>query len=95
MADFESAAVFHVEDMKTWTKSAMRNYYLDPAILFVEIGRRDDERPASVHPGYYVKPHCDPDCCQAIGNIPKADFGPFSTAIAARKWSARNLAAVD
>jgi hypothetical protein len=95
MADFESAAVFHVRDMKTWTKSAMRNYYLDPAILFVEIGRRDDERPASVHPGYYVKPHCDPDCCQAIGNIPKADFGPFSTAVAARKWSARNLAAVD
>jgi hypothetical protein len=95
MADFESAAVFHVEDMKTWTKSAMRNYYLDPAILFVEIGRRDDERLASAHPGYYVKPHCDPDCCQAIGGIAKGDFGPFSTAIAARKWSARNLAAAD
>lgn len=95
MADFEAATPIHVRDMKTWTKSAMRNYYLDPAILFVEIGRRGGERPSSTHPGYYVKPHCDPDCCQAVGGISKADFGPFSTANAARRWSARNLAAVD
>jgi len=95
MADFEAATLFHVRDMKTWTKSAMRNYYLDPAILFVEIGRRDDGCPSIAHSGYYVKPHCDSDFCQAIGSVSKADFGPFSTANAARKWSAKNLAAAD
>ncbi len=95
MAEFDAATLFHVKDMKTWTKSAMRNYYLDPAILFVETGRRDDGRPSAAHSGYYVKPHCDPDCCHAIGRPLKVDFGPFPTAIAARKWSARNLAVVD
>lgn len=95
MADFEAATPCHVRDMKTWTKSAMHKYYLDPAILFVEIGRHDDGCQIGVHSGYYVKPHCDPDCCQAIGGVSKADFGPFSTAIAARRWSAKNLAAAD
>jgi hypothetical protein len=75
--------------MRTWTKSALRNYYLDPLIVFLEVEPRAGRVPIA-HAGYYVMPHCEPDCCQA-----RADLGPFPTASAARKWCVKNLAAVD
>jgi hypothetical protein len=82
-------------DMKTWTKSAIRNYYLDPPIVFVDAEPSDAGGEPIAHAGYYVAPHCDPNCCQAIGGISKNDLGPFPTANAARKWSVKNLATID
>jgi hypothetical protein len=82
-------------DMKTWTKSAIRNYYLDPAVRFLEIGPRDNGATPIARAGYYIAPHCDPDCCQAIDGVARVDLGPFLTANAARKWSVRNLASID
>lgn len=82
-------------DMKIWTQSAIRNYYLDPEILFVEIESRDAGRQPIAQAGYYVAPHCDPDGCQAVGALSRADLGPFLTANAAREWSAKNLASID
>jgi len=81
--------------MKTWTKSAIRNYYLDPDILFVEVEARDAGGEPIAQAGYYVAPHCDPGCCQAIGGVSRVDLGPFLTANAARKWSVKNLAMID
>ncbi len=82
--------------MKSWTKSAIRNYYLDPVILFLEVEPRNDAgRVAIAHAGYYVAPHCDPDCCQAFGGVSKVDLGPFPTADEARRWSAKNLATIN
>jgi hypothetical protein len=81
--------------MKTWTRSAIRSYYLDPVILFLGIGAGGQGRPPIVRAGYYVSPHCDPDCCQAMGGVSQLHLGPFPSAAAAREWSARNLAATD
>ena len=81
--------------MKTWTKSAIRTYYRDPAIRFVDAGSRDDGGEPVAHAGYYIAPHCDPDCCEAIRRVSKVDLGPFLTADAARRWSAKNLASID
>jgi hypothetical protein len=81
--------------MRTWTKSALRNYYLDPLIVFLEVELRDAGRVPIARTGYYVAPHCDPDCCQAMGGVSRVDLGPFPTANAARKWSVKNLAAID
>jgi hypothetical protein len=42
--------------------------------------------------GYYVTPHCDPDCCDAFGDVSKIDIGPFRSKGEARRWSRDNLA---
>ena len=80
--------------MKTWTMSAIRNYYLNPEIVFVDAGHRD---PANVlaREGYYIAPHCDPDCCEFFGGVSRADFGPFLTADNAREWSVKNMVSTD
>lgn len=80
--------------MKKWTESAMRSYYLDPEIVFLDAGHRHQERIAT-EKGYYVSPHCDPDCCQAFGKVSKVDLGPFPTAAKARQWSAENMVPIQ
>jgi len=97
MPNKSAAGAIHIEDMdmKTWTKSAIRNYYLDPVIQLLGIGARNAGGDAIAHAGYYIAPHCDPDCCQIIDGVSRVDLGPFLTAKAARKWSARNLASID
>jgi hypothetical protein len=75
--------------MRIWSASAIGRYYLDPAIEFLQAGSHDAERPTAA--GYYIVPHCGPDCCQAFGGVSTADLGPFSTRIKARKWSRRYL----
>jgi hypothetical protein len=84
-----------MNDMRAWTASAMRNYYLDPTIVFLDAGHRDSGRVGITQEGYYVAPHCDPDCCQAFGGISKFDFGPFLTADDARTWSVKNMAVIN
>ena len=69
--------------------SAIDRYYLDPTIEFLQIRDRDVLKPSG--PGYYIAPHCDPDCCQAFGGVSIIDFGPFPTRVTARKWSRENL----
>lgn len=80
-------------DMRAWTASAIRKYYLDPEIVFVaaERGRRG----RLIQTGYYVAPHCDPECCQAFGGVSKSDFGPFLTPDAARAWSVKNMTTIS
>ena len=68
----------HIMVMKTWSASAVGRYYGDPVIAFLP-------------DGYYIVPHCDPDCCRAFGGVSTADFGPFATRRKARNWSRKNL----
>ena len=75
--------------MRIWSASAIDRYYLDPTIEFLQIRDRDVLKPFG--PGYYIVPHCDPDCCQAFGGVSIIDFGPFPTRVKARKWSRENL----
>jgi hypothetical protein len=75
--------------MRIWSASAIDRYYLDPTIEFLQIQDRDALKPSG--PGYYIVPHCDPDCCQAFGGVSIIDFGPFPTRVKARKWSRENL----
>jgi hypothetical protein len=77
--------------MRAWTASAIRNYYLDPEIVFLSAGHSDPGRVRLSQTGYYVTPHCEPDCCQAFGRVSGSSFGPFRTPADARAWSARNL----
>jgi hypothetical protein len=95
ISDETAAGASHIGGMKIWTRSAIRNYYLDPVILFLEAEPRDAGRVPVEHAGYYIAPHCDPDCCHAFGGISKVDIGPFPSAVEARKWSARNLAPIN
>jgi hypothetical protein len=81
--------------MKSWTASAVRKYYLDPEIAFLRAGHRDPAGIPRTQPGYYVTPHCEPDCCHAFGGISKFDFGPFPTPADAREWSAKNMGIVN
>jgi hypothetical protein len=76
--------------MRIWSASAIGRYYRDPTIEFLRAGNRDAERPTAA--GYYIVPHCGPDCCQAFGGVSTIDLGPFSTRIKARTWSRRYLA---
>jgi hypothetical protein len=78
-----------VSIMRVWSASAIDRYYLDPTIEFLQTGDGDMRKPSG--PGYYIVPHCDPDCCQAFGGVSIIDFGPFPTRVRARKWSRRNL----
>lgn len=77
--------------MKAWTASAIRNYYLDPEIVLMHAGHSATGRVRLTQAGYYITPHCDPDCCQAFGGISKSDFGPFPTRDDAQRWSVRNM----
>ena len=84
-----------MNDMRAWTASAIRNYYLDPEIVFLDAGHRKPGRVRLTQAGYYVAPHCDPDCCQTFGGISKSDFGPFLTPDDARAWSVKNMAGIN
>lgn len=41
--------------------------------------------------GYFIVPHCDPDCCAAFGGISTLTLGPFETRIKAREWSRKHM----
>ena len=41
--------------------------------------------------GYFITPHCDPECCEAFGGVSTVNLGPFDTAAEAREWSQANL----
>jgi hypothetical protein len=84
----------NMNDMRAWTASAIRKYYLNPEIVFLNAGHRDPEHARPTRAGYYVAPYCDPDCCQAFGGISKSDFGPFLTPDDARAWSVKNMAGI-
>jgi hypothetical protein len=84
----------HMNHMRAWTASAVRKYYLDPEIVFLGAGHRDPAHALSQE-GYYITPHCEPDCCQAFGGISQYEFGPFLTSDDARTWSANNMAVVN
>jgi hypothetical protein len=71
--------------MGIWSASAVGRYYLDPTIEFLRAGNRGIGKPTAA--GYYIVPHCGPDCCQAFGGVSTIDLGPFSTRTKARKWS--------
>ena len=71
--------------MRIWSASAISRYYRDPTIEFLQPGNQSVGKPSTV--GYYIIPHCGPDCCQAFGGASTIDLGPFSTRIKARKWS--------
>jgi hypothetical protein len=77
----------HVDSMRAWSASAINRYYTDPVIAFLRDGRPETDHEA----GYYIVPHCEPDCCHAFGGVAKADLGPFNTRSKARRWSRKNL----
>jgi hypothetical protein len=77
--------------MRAWTVSALNGYYSDPLVVFLAKGSRANGVSAVTKSGYFVTPHCDPDCCAAFGGISTTDFGPFATSGAARNWSRRHL----
>lgn len=60
----------------------MDQYYLDPEIQFLAA-----KREGAKSKGYFIVPHCDPDCCAAFGGIATSKLGPFKTRIKARDWS--------
>jgi len=72
-------------NMKFWSASAVTRYYVDPAIKFLRAGTCGVGKPSGA--GYFIVPHCDPDCCKAFGGVSMSDLGPFSTRIKAREWS--------
>jgi hypothetical protein len=74
--------------MKAWSASALDRYYSDPVIMFL---RTNDHGGGAAKAGYYIVPHCDPDCCAAFGGVSTAELGPFSTRVKARQWSRTNL----
>jgi hypothetical protein len=78
--------------MLAWTLSALRRYYRDPPVVFLSKGANEGVEPFIVAAGFYISPHCDPDCCGALG-ISILSMGPFRTAGAAQKWSRDNLVA--
>ncbi len=75
--------------MEIWTASAIDSYYLDPKVEFLQSGNGAIQKPFAA--GYYIVPHCSPDCCHAFGHS-TIDLGPFSTRIKARNWSRKHLA---
>jgi hypothetical protein len=77
--------------MRTWAASALDNYYRDPLVVFLPKGASADGVGTASAAGYFITPHCDPDCCDAFGSVSTVDFGPFATAAKAREWSQTNL----
>lgn len=76
--------------MRIWSASAVSRYYIDPAIKFLRARNRGVGK--STAAGYYIVPHCSPDCCRAFGGLSAVDLGPFSTRAKARRWSRSYLA---
>ena len=82
----------HLWVMRAWSTSAINSYYLDPVITFLAAGHLESRgRPVAIA-GWYVTPHCEPDCCEAFGEVSKIDIGPFRSKGEARRWSRDNLA---
>jgi hypothetical protein len=75
--------------MKIWTASAIRRYYLDPAIQFFRAGDGDIGGPSMR--GYYILPHDRPERGDDFAHVALADLGPFATSGEAGKWSRKNL----
>ena len=73
--------------MKNWSLSAIDRYYFDPTIQFLTAAKRNGAKLG----GYFIVPHCDPDCCAAFGGISTANLGPFETRIKAREWSRKYM----
>ena len=73
--------------MKIWSSSAIDRYYTNPTIQFLAGTKREGVKLA----GYFIVPHCDPDCCAAFGGISAPNLGPFTTRIKARDWSRKNM----
>jgi hypothetical protein len=73
--------------MKNWSSSAIDRYYFDPTIQF----RTTTKWKGSKSKGYFIVPHCDPDCCAAFGGISTLTLGPFETRIKAREWSRKHM----
>jgi hypothetical protein len=62
---------------------ALRNYYLNPTIEWLEEGLEASGGPTSAA-GYYVLHFCEvPECCRPDG--------PFKSETDARDWAAQNL----
>ena len=59
----------HMIDMRAWTASAIRSYYLDPEIVFLDAGHREPGGVRLTQSGYYVAPHCDPELPSIWRNI--------------------------
>ena len=70
--------------MEAWSPETIRAYYRDPEIAWLDVGYQC-AIPAINEAGYYVMPHCAPECCRPSR--------PFKTADEARAWSAEQLAA--
>jgi hypothetical protein len=79
-----------VRFMRAWTLSALNEYYSEPPVTFLSVGANTGVEPMIVTAGFYVTPHCDPECCEALG-ITILTMGPFLSASDARKWSRGNL----
>lgn len=77
--------------MKAWTLSAMNGYYRDPPITYFRVGQTEGTRVPIVTKGYYIVPHCDPDCCSEYGEVTTGSMGPFATRAIALEWSRMNL----
>jgi hypothetical protein len=77
--------------MKTWTLSAMNGYYRDPPVTYLSVGQTEGAHLPIVSKGYYIVPHCEPDCCGEYGELTTASLGPFDTRDIAREWSCANL----
>ena len=73
--------------MKIWSSSAIDRYYTDPTIQFLAATKREGAK----LPGYFIVPHCDPDCCAAFGGISALNLGPFTSRIKARDWSRKHM----
>ena len=73
--------------MKNWSSSAIDRYYSDPTIQFLAAATWEGSRPE----GYFIVPHCDPDCCAAFGGVSMLNLGPFETRIQAREWSRKYM----
>jgi hypothetical protein len=74
---------------KIWTASAIRRYYLDPAIQFFRAGSRGAR--GSAARGYYIIPHDRPERSDDFAGVAASDLGPFATSGEAGKWSCKNL----
>lgn len=75
--------------MEIWTASAIDSYYRDPAVEFLKSGHGGIRKPHAA--GYYIVPHCSPNCSHGFGSHSAIDLGPFSTPIKARNWSRKHL----
>ena len=71
----------------------MNEYYSEPPVTFLSVGVNKGINPMIVRAGFYIRPHCDPDCCAALG-ITILAMGPFLSTGEARKWSRKNLTSI-